>query len=402
MAAKKIIKSSKKKSSKKKAKKKMGKKKEAKVKNDNGFDLSRLATSLKKFEVDITGTKKSGEDPYYIPFRHVGLNVNTGGIIGGTMFEISGDSMTGKSYLAYELMATVKAMGGISLLIDAENAYRPLYGKKYGIKKDVDFIYTKEKDLHEQMKLTYTFIKDSREQNKDKSIPILIIADSYMGTKLKASLEKMEKGGDPLGFIAMQKAAQYADELSTLDKYVNQYAATFGLINHAKPDKSVAVTKYQTRPLITNAEDALKFYFTQRIQGRTISQKKKEVVTLKSAKYKKKKIIGGVTLWTTIKNRLVDPFQTVEVEFNFSSGLKRLSGLAELLVNNEMIEQKKVSTKKKDGTKSKITKKVYKVLDPKEGLEKAHYETMKDLLKAYPEFKEPFLNDNYYEAGEEE
>jgi len=102
---------------------------------------SKIREQLKDFELEVMESGQDDIEHNYIPFQNMALNIITGGgAIENKFIEISGDSQTGKSYLAYELMADILNTGGHAYLNDNELAYDTAYGKRAGRrdgKKDV-------------------------------------------------------------------------------------------------------------------------------------------------------------------------------------------------------------------------------------------------------------------------
>ena len=104
---------------------------------------------MKRFEMEIMSDKSPSQTPYVIPFKHMGLQYITGGIPGGRMTEIIGNSQSGKSYLLYEAIERVLSMGGKAFLNDPETSYEPAYGTSIGIKGDKSFFYSKQSVLED-------------------------------------------------------------------------------------------------------------------------------------------------------------------------------------------------------------------------------------------------------------
>lgn len=315
-------------------------------------------------------TPKDNTDiyPYIIPFHHDGLNMATGGgIIGGTMCEVSGLSGTSKSYLAYEAGSEAISMGGYFTLIDTEQAFKHSYGKKVGLIADgKHFSISDENSMEKIFKIIKATIKLIREERKEHDIPILFCIDSYAGMRIELDLKNDAAMKDPIGFMAAQTNIKFNELISKLIPMLKRHKATLILVNQLtkkfKQTPSGMDTYYESLN-----EDKIAYFSTQRIrlsQGRIDGHKK--IITRKMpsmSKYKEtiKKQIGLWILAETLKNRLIEPFQKVEIRILYNSGLKRYSGLAEILMNRNYIRLATKANYNKDGKKLKTPLMGFKV-----------------------------------------
>ena len=73
-----------------------------------------------------------------VPTGSISLDIalGVGGIPRGRVTEIFGAEASGKSTLAYHIMAESQRMGGTAAYIDAEHALDPTYASKCGINQD--------------------------------------------------------------------------------------------------------------------------------------------------------------------------------------------------------------------------------------------------------------------------
>jgi len=332
---------SKKKKTEKKLKKKSGKKSKT-------VSESVISELTKNFAVQVMTKDVADLTPYYIPFKHKGLQFITGGVPGGRMTEISGDSQCGKSYLLYELIRSCQEMGGNALLMDPENAYEIKYGQRVGI--DGEFIYTNEINQMEKcFALGRKYIKTVRKKHrKNMRSPVLVGLDSYpaMNTiQAQKEITKLEKSSNESlkGYLAAKKNALFSELISDFIPFVGNYDVSFVLINQIRQKMNVMFGD----PTTTNAENIIKFYATLRLQGRLGSKVKTEIrLSAKDKKKKKSKQIGVNSVWKTIKNRHIDPFKEVTTKIIYQKGIDPLSGLADLMVMEEVF---KPVTLKKSG-----------------------------------------------------
>lgn len=337
--------SDKKETKKKKTKRKAVSKKKEIVKKD----MSSFESELEDFGVSIL----SEEDddiavPYRIPFRHKGLQKISGGIMGGKFAELSGGSQSGKSYLLYELMAEAIKMGGYSLLQDGERALEESYARSVGLDmKGGHFALcetrtaTQKKnklrgnvvvDMDAFFKMAIRFIKLMRSKFRNPAIPIVIGCDSFPSLQCKVDMANIEAGKDPRGYAAMQKNAKFSFWIEKLIPILDEYSATFILLNQTRIDNTIL----RGDKTITLCENVIKFWATQRIRGKL---DKRIVKKVKSIERSSDVTIqtGMTTQWCTIKNRAVTPFQKVFTKIKYTTGVNPWSGMDELLVNEEII-----------------------------------------------------------------
>lgn len=385
------------------------------VKKVDEFSLEGIKSESKKFEVAILNSETEVETaPYKIPFRHKGLQKITGGIIGGKFAEISGNSQSGKSFLLYELMAECIAMGGVSLLFDGERAFEepyaemvqlPLRGGKFAFGEVRTEAQKKNGmrgepvvDMDDVFHMMISFIKTVRKAKGGKKIPILIGIDSFPSLQTDVDLANLESGKDPRGYAAMQKNAKFSFWIEKFVGILDKYDATLVLLNQTRIDNTVMYGDKTT----TLCETVIKFWATQRIQGKLAGKILKKVKSIENAKGKNIQI-GMKTIWKTIKNRAVKPFQSVLTKIRYSKGIDLWSGLDELFVN-EGLANPATTTKVADHLNPKpdlikendkgemVFKKAqdgFKALKHKEGLENKFFYNEEELVADYPEFLEP-------------
>jgi len=396
--------------------KKVAKKtKKVKKKVVKKFDLRDITDDMNKFAFSVMDEESKNEEiaPYKIPFRHHGLQKTTGGVLGGKFLEIAGASQSGKSFLLYELMSEAVQMGGFCQLFDGERAFEEPYAEMVGLDirgghfafGEIQTATQKKKglrgdpivDMDMVFKAMYAFITNIRKKVKDLSIPIVMGVDSYPALQCKVDIANMEKGADPRGYRAMQKNAAFYGHLERMIPVFDKFGATFILLNQLTKDHSITYGN----PYKSNAEEKIKFWATQRLQGKLLGKLKK---TVKSIEKKNGRIVytGMRTEWTTNKNRAVRPFQTTITDVRYASGLDPFSGLVELLVNDELV---KVGSTKFDSDGEALTKSRVgvKVIKEKEDFKDKFYgmNELNILITDYPEFLEPVWTGTFEEDDDE-
>jgi RecA/RadA recombinase len=310
---------------------------------------------MKAYEVDLI-TNDTKPDKYeLLKFKSVAMNmISGGGIIVGTATEVSGPSQTGKSYLAYEMMAEILNLGGHAYLNDNECAYSKVYGKRSGILEGKQYLLDQEKDIDTFFRKSRAFIKAVRKY--DKTGFIGIITDSYGGLSTNIDMDNEEAMKDPRGYMYMHKANTFGTNMRTFTKYLKKYNANLIVLTQARLDKENS-TKYY-KQYISAAEDTLNFFYTQRFR---ILAGGKEYVAIKRGDKKVNKAVGQTIKVECIKNRIAPPFQKAEIVVNFNKGIYPLSGVEQILLDEELISSGKftVDDKKVKGYMVKSTKQKY-------------------------------------------
>ena len=273
--------------------------------------------------------------PWKVPFKHKGLQKNTGGLLGGKIMIIEGFSQTGKSFLGYELMGSAIQMGGIAYLQDREQAYEPDYGEKAGLNDDDTFFYNDGVLIEDSFTEWVEWIKATREVIKDKSVPVVIVDDSFAVSRCAEQGESDEKG-KALGYGAMKKNNAYYDRLAMLQPILQEYAVSLIVVNQLTEKHNASMFEDKTK----RKGPQLEYFASQILRGKT---GKKLSVERKLNSSVRKIQVGMTSKWTTDKNRFVEPKKTVEVRIYFRKGLATWSGLGDLLVLEAEVGQKSMS-----------------------------------------------------------
>lgn len=103
-----------------------------------------------------------------------------GGLPRGRIVEIFGPESSGKTTLALHAIANAQRLGGNAVLIDAEHAFDPVYGRKLGI--DMSKLWVSQPDFGEQA-------LDIAEALIASNAVDIIVVDSVAALVPKAELE---------------------------------------------------------------------------------------------------------------------------------------------------------------------------------------------------------------------
>ena len=311
-------------------------KKVAKIISDFSFEDIADVKGVKEYKFDIISkaNREKKKYEYRIPFNNIALQSVSGGIIGGTFCEIAGSSQTGKSFVAYELMANCQKMGGVVILNDGEGAFDENYAKMVGLNIDNGtFIICRIANIQEYYSFQINIIEAIRK--KKKAIPILSVCDSYPTLNTKFAID-LRGSGEQLGFESKLKNRAWTEQMETFVPFLKDTMATHIMVNQFT--KTDVANKYMN-PYVSLCEEKIQFWATQRFKGMLKGNITKEIwIGPKTSDKNKKKVkIGMRTEWETIKNRSVKPFQKAVVDILYSHGISRYSGLVKMLLDNEMI-----------------------------------------------------------------
>lgn len=320
--------------------------------------MSLIAKEMGDKDLEVMSDETDSLVPWRVPFTHVGLQAATGGLIGGGMMQIEGESQSGKSFLLYELMANAIKMGGVAFLADPEQAYEPAYGTKMGIGGQ-GFMYSNSNNMEATFEQYMNFIKIARDKYiKDISKPIIVSVDSFVPWRCEHQ-RKADDKGEKAGRAYQIKNEAFYDCLGKLQPLLKDYGASYVNLNQLRTDNMIMFGDKDK----TQAE-GIKYFLNQRLRGK-LGKKIVRIVDIKGDDGKKAKNYiqtGMTTNWTVVKNRFVEPFKQVQVQILFRKGLKPYSGLGRFLLREGDISVIEKPFIKADG---EVGKKMIEYFQPK-------------------------------------
>ena len=236
------------------------------------------------------------------------LALGIGGIPRGRVTEIYGAESSGKSTLAYHIMAEAQRAGGTAAYIDAEHALDPSYATKCGL--DAKELLISQPDTAEQALEICEYLVRSGAVD-------VVIVDSVAALVPKAELEG-DMGDTHIGLQArlmsqaLRKLTSAISRSNTAVTFINQIREKIGV--------------FFGSPEVTPGGRALKFYSSVRIDLRRIESIKQGT-----------EFVGTRVRARVVKNKVAPPFRVAEFDIMFNEGISREGDIVDLGTENEVL-----------------------------------------------------------------
>ena len=236
--------------------------------------------------------------------------LGVGGIPKGRVTEVFGAEASGKSTLAYHVMAEAQLAGGTAAYVDAEHALDPTYAAKCGI--DLDELLVSQPDTAEQGLEICEYLVRSGAVD-------VVVVDSVAALVPRAELEG-DMGDTHVGL----QARLMSQALRKLTSAISRSNTAVIFINQIREKVGV----FFGNPEVTPGGRALKFYSSVRIDMRRLESIKQG-----------KDILGNRVRVRILKNKVAPPFRVAEFDIMFNEGISKSGDLLDLATEADVVKK---------------------------------------------------------------
>ena len=236
--------------------------------------------------------------------------LGVGGVPRGRVVEVYGAESSGKTTLAYHVMANAQAEGGTAAYIDAEHALDPAYAAKCGV--DIEELLVSQPDTAEQGLEICEYLVRSGAVD-------IVVVDSVAALVPRAELEG-DMGDTHVGL----QARLMSQALRKLTSAISRSNTCVIFINQLREKVGV----FFGNPEVTPGGRALKFYSSVRVDLRRLESIKQG-----------SDVLGNRVRARIVKNKVAPPFRVAEFDIMYSEGISRYGELLDIGVDEDIIRK---------------------------------------------------------------
>ena len=236
--------------------------------------------------------------------------LGVGGVPRGRVVEIYGAESSGKTTLAYHVMANAQEDGGTAAYIDAEHALDPTYAAKCGV--DIEELLVSQPDTAEQGLEICEYLVRSGAVD-------IVVVDSVAALVPRAELEG-DMGDTHVGL----QARLMSQALRKLTSAISRSNTCVIFINQLREKVGV----FFGNPEVTPGGRALKFYSSVRVDLRRLESIKQG-----------SDVLGNRVRARIVKNKVAPPFRVAEFDIMYSEGISRYGELLDIGVDESIIRK---------------------------------------------------------------
>lgn len=261
-----------------------------------------------------------------------------GGFPLGKMIEIFGPSSSSKTLVGSNVLFGIQKLGGIAVLIDAENASNQAF------MQEVSHVDTSRLIKFFPRSLEQAFAKIAKiiefvQEKKGTDVPILFLYDSLTVSGTERELKELDLPENPTKEQIKkisghekpgERAAVCSKELRKLNSLMSNGNVTVIFLNQIRNKIGIA---YGNPELSGGGGNALTYYVSNKLRLQTQKKIEKKLIG------KNKKILGINLKMENKKNRSHSPFKSSDnIPLYFEAGIHPLGGLLNVLLDAKRIE----------------------------------------------------------------
>lgn len=296
-------------------------------------DLSFL--KLYERELENEGIEAGSSQPPRYWFSSGNFTVNrtmsgslTKGVIGqGRVTGLTGPSQSGKSFVLANIMREAQKAGAFVLALDSENAFDDEFVSKIGVDVENNYKYVPVDTIPEAVRRVSSFItKYKAEYNKnDIDAPkVLIALDSLDMLSTETEIEQFDKG---------ETKGDQGQRNRQLKKMLRLFVQA---VKHTNISIVVTAQVYQNQNVL-NGEgtwiiaDAIKYSLSQILLLTKLK--------LRSGSGADRSVTGINMKVEAYKTRFTKPFQSVQIEVPYETGMDPYNGLIDVAIEMGVVEK---------------------------------------------------------------
>ncbi len=243
----------------------------------------------------------------------------------GRIIEVVGNEGSGKSLIAYHVLANCQKMGGLAIYIDTERAANKEFMERMGI--NYEKLY-QPKPIPSTIEEVFTFIEKvisiARAKAADKTKPVVVVWDSVAATHADGETEVSYEDSPGMGLEARAMSRGFRKIITALD----QGYVTLVCINQLR--EKIGTFGYGDNETTPHGK-ALPFYASVRVKLKSIGQIK-NTKTLET--------VGVDTKARVFKNKVGPNHRDVEFPLYYDWGVNDEVSLMDYLLEKEVIVSK--------------------------------------------------------------